>query len=144
LGDAGGVTAPVEYLLVGFPGNQFNGEILPALAQLVEDGLVRIIDLAFIKKDADGSVTIFEYDELEEVAGVADIDGEADGLLSDADLVEAAEGLEPNTSAALLVWEDLWAERFADALYDSGGEVLAGERIPRAIVEAALAALGDS
>jgi hypothetical protein len=69
---------PVEYVVIGFPGNQFKGEIVPAVAELVDTGVVRIIDVAFIKKDADGNTTMFEYDTLDDVLafGFADIDGE--------------------------------------------------------------------
>src|SRR5262245_38754254 len=96
---------PVEYLIIGFPGNQFKGEIAPALADLIAKGTIRVIDLVFIKKDADGSTTTFEYDALDEFAVFADLDGEAGGLLNDEDVALAAETLAPNSSAALLVWE---------------------------------------
>jgi Family of unknown function (DUF6325) len=132
---------PVEYVLIGFPGNRFKGEIIPALAQLVESGTIRIIDLVFVKKDADGAMEVFEYDALDEVTDVAEIEGEAGGLLSDEDIAFAAEALEPDTSAALLVWEDRWAAPLADALRNAGGVLIDGERIPHDIVEAALETL---
>jgi Family of unknown function (DUF6325) len=128
---------PVEYVLIGFPGNRFKGEIIPALAQLVEAGTIRIIDLVFVKKDADGAMEVFEYDALDEVRDVAQIEGEAGGLLSDEDIAFAAEALEPDCSAALLVWEDRWAAPLADALRNAGGVLIDGERIPHDIVEAA-------
>ena len=79
---------PVEYVLIAFPGNRFKGEIVPAVAELVDDGTVRIIDVAFIKKDAEGNTTMFEYDMLDDVLafGFADVDGEAGGVLNDEDL----------------------------------------------------------
>ena len=77
---------PVEYIIVGFPGNQFNGRIAPELINLVESGTVRILDLVFIGKDADGSVVSFEIDELGEVAGFSDLDGELGGLIGPADI----------------------------------------------------------
>ncbi len=128
---------PVEYLIIGFPGNQFKGEVIPALADLVEAGTVRILDLVIIKKDADGSITSFEYDGLEDTAAFAEVDGEAGGLLSEDDIELAAEALEPDSSAALLVWEDTWAAPLAQALRNAGGVLLAGERIPHEVVEAA-------
>ena len=134
--------APVEYLIISFPGNQFNGKIAPALADLVERGTIHILDLVFIKKDADGTVTSFEFEELEEAAGFADIDGEADGLLNEEDIELAAETLAPDSSALFILWEDLWAAEFARAVIDSGGELVVGERIPHAIVEAAYAEVG--
>lgn len=134
---------PVEYVVIAFPGNRFKGEIVPAVAELVDNGLVRILDVAFIKKDAAGNTTMFEYDTLDDVLafGFADVDGEAGGVLNDEDLELAAEGLEPDSSAALIVWEHLWAARVAQAIRDAGGRIVAGERIPPEIVEQALADL---
>ena len=133
---------PVEYLIVGFPGNQFNGNIVPALVKLVESGTIRIIDMLFITKDADGTVEGFEYEDHPELSAYGDLDEELDGLLNEEDIEMAAEVLEPNSSAAFLVWEDLWAKEFADAVRGSGGVLIAGERIPAQIVEEALAAIG--
>jgi hypothetical protein len=132
---------PVEFVIIGFPGNQFRGEIAPALADLVESGTIRILDLVFVKKDADGTASAFEYDAVAEAAEFAGLDGEAGGLLSDEDIAEAAENLDPDSSAALLVWEDVWAEPFATALRNAGGVLVAGERIPHDVVEVAFADL---
>jgi Family of unknown function (DUF6325) len=134
---------PVEYVVIGFPGNRFKGEIVPAIAELVDND---IIDVAFIKKDADGTVTTFEYDSFDDVLefGFADIDGEAGGVLNDEDLGLAAETVEPNSSASLIVWEHRWAARVAQAIRDAGGRIIAGERIPHEIVERALADLTTS
>jgi hypothetical protein len=140
-------TGPVEYVVIAFPGNRFKGEIVPAVAELVDTGIVRILDVAFIKKDADGNTTMFEYDTLDDVLafGFADIDGEAGRVLNDEDLELAAETLEPDSSAALIVWEHRWAARAAQAIRDAGGRIIAGERVPDEIVEHALAdlATGD-
>jgi hypothetical protein len=140
-------TGPVEYVVIAFPGNRFKGEIVPAVAELVDTGIVRILDVAFIKKDADGNTTMFEYDTLDDVLafGFADIDGEAGRVLNDEDLELAAEALEPDSSAALIVWEHRWAARAAQAIRDAGGRIIAGERVPDEIVEHALAdlATGD-
>jgi hypothetical protein len=125
---------PVEYIIIKFPGNQFKGEIVPALADLVDSGTVRILDLVFVLKDADGDVTSIEYEDL---PGMSDVDGEADGLLSEEDLVLAAEVLEPESSGLLIVWEDTWAKPLAEALRGAGGIIVAGERIPHEIVQAA-------
>jgi uncharacterized membrane protein len=134
---------PVEYVVIGFPGNRFKGEIVPAVAELVDNDIVRIIDVVFIKKDADGQVTMFEYDVLDDVLafGFADIDGEAGGVLNDDDLELAAETLEPDSSAALIVWEHRWAARVARAIRDAGGRIIAGERVPDDVVEQAMAGL---
>jgi hypothetical protein len=131
--------APVEYLIIGFPGNQFNGKIVPALTELVQSGHVKILDLIFISKDDEGNVTAFEYDELDDLLPLGAVTEESMGLLNDEDVEMAAETLDPNSSAAFLVWEDLWASKFAAAVRDSGGVFIAGERIPHEIVEAAVA-----
>ena len=130
---------PVDYLIVAFPGNEFRGEIAPALADLVEAGTIRIIDLAFVGKDAEGNVAAFELTDIDpevregfEKAGV-----EVSGLFNEDDLAAAGEELEPNSSAALLVWENVWAQNVAQAMRDAGGEVLDFERIPHEVVQAA-------
>ena len=132
---------PVEYIIVGFPGNQFNGEIAPELAKLVESGTIRILDLVFVSKDEDGSTMTFEYDDHDDFAPFAELDGEVGGMISQEDIEYAAESLEPNSSAALLVWEDTWAAALVAALHDVDGVLLEGARIPRDLVEAAFADL---
>ena len=121
---------PVEYLVIGFPGNRFKGEIVPAIAELVDNDLVHILDVLFIKKDADGTVTGFEYDALDDVLefGFAEVDGEAGDMLNDEDIQLAAEVLEPDSSAALIVWEDRWAAPVAQAIRDAGGPDAARQR----------------
>jgi hypothetical protein len=122
---------PIDYLIVEWPGRQPNGEAAPHLIDLVERGLVRIIDLAFISKDEDGAVSRLEIADLgEEVEAFAEFDGASTGLLSEDDAGEAANALEPGTSAALLVYENLWAAPFASALRASGGQLVASGRIP--------------
>jgi hypothetical protein len=134
-------TGPVEYIIVGFPGNKFTGEIGPELVALVESGTVRVLDLIFIGKDADGSVVSFEIDELDALAGFQDLDADVGGLISPEDIEYAAANLEPNSSAALLIWEDLWAKPFADAVRRSEGVLLEGARIPVELITPALAGL---
>jgi hypothetical protein len=131
-------TGPVEYIIVGFPGNKFTGEIAPELIALVDSGTVRILDLIFIGKDADGSVVSFEIDELDALAGFEGLEGEVGGLISPADIEYAAAALEPNSSAAMLIWEDLWALPFAEAVRRSDGILLEGARIPHELIAPAL------
>jgi hypothetical protein len=135
---------PVEYVLLGFPGNNFTGQIVPELAKLIDSGLVRIIDLTFISKDAAGRVEVVEYDAVEELAAFAGLDAEVGGILTDEDVAHAAMSLEPNTSAALLLWEDTWATPFAEAVRNANGVILEGARIPREVIERALDALADA
>jgi hypothetical protein len=132
------IIGPVEYLVVGFPGNQFRGEIVPALTALLDQGMIRILDLAIISKDADGTVLLFEAGELhDEVSqSLALIEGEHEAMLSEADLLMAAEDLEYNTTAAALLFENVWAGRFAQAVRNADGEVLVNVRIPYHVVEA--------
>jgi uncharacterized protein DUF6325 len=130
---------PVQYLIVAFPGNRFSGEIAPALADLVEAGTIRIIDIAFAGKDADGNTMAFELADLDpEVRqGLENIGATTGGLFNEEDLMAAAEELEPDTSAALLLWEDVWAARVADAMRDAGGVLFDFGRIPHEVVQAA-------
>ena len=131
---------PVEYMIVAFPGNRLKGEIVPALAELVEAGTLRIIDLAFVMKDADGAVVTAEMADLDsEVFKAFDaLSPETMGLLNQEDLAAAGEELEPNSSAALLVWEDVWATKLRDAILNAGGELLDLERVPHEVVNAAI------
>ena len=130
---------PVEYLIVAFPGNRFRGEIAPALAELVEAGTIRIIDIAFVGKDEDGTVASFELTELDPDVreGLEAMGVEVSGLLNEEDLEAAAEELEPDSSAALLVWEDVWAKEVARAMRDAGGELFDFGRLPHEVVQAA-------
>ena len=135
---------PVEYLILGFPGNNFTGQIVPELAKLLDSGLVRIIDLTFITKDAAGRVDVVEYNAVEELAAFAGLDAEVGGILTDEDIAHAALSLEPNTSAALLIWEDTWATPFAEAVRNANGVILEGARIPREIIEEVMDALANA
>jgi uncharacterized membrane protein len=130
---------PVDYAIIGFPGNRFRGEIAPALADLVESNTIRLIDVAFVGKDEDGNVLAFELTELDpDVQESLDSLGiEVQGLLNEDDLQDAAEGLEPNSSAAVLVWENVWARNVTQAMRDAGGVLLAFERLPHEVVQAA-------
>jgi hypothetical protein len=130
---------PIDYIIVEWPGRQPNGEAVPHLVDLVDRGLIRILDLAFITKDEDGSVVALEISELsEQVEEFAQFAGASSGLLSDEDMGEAAQALEPGTSAALLVYENSWAAPFATAVRRSGGQLVASGRIPVNEVLAAL------
>ena len=133
------ITGPVEYMLIAFPGNRFSGEIAPALHELVDSNTIHIIDLLFIKKDADGHLLVVELDTLDDDEGAMfdDLDGDLEDLLSMADIERAAAELPNNCAAGLLVWENLWAARFAEAVRNAHGEVIASERIPHELIEAA-------
>lgn len=137
--DASVEMGPIDYILVEWPGRQPNGEVAPHLVELVDRGLIRILDLAFVTKDEDGTVAGLELADLGD--GAAELEvfaGASSGLLHEDDLTEAAAALEPGTSAALLVYENTWAAPFAAAVRRSGGQLVASGRIP---VEDVLAAL---
>jgi Family of unknown function (DUF6325) len=138
---------PIEYLVVAFPGNKFKGEIIPALAELVENGTIRILDLVFILKDEAGDIAAVELSDLDpqdEAAGMSDIATVDTGLLNEEDIQLAAESLDNNSSAGLLVFENVWAARFADAVRNADGQLVANERIPHDIVQAALSYAAES
>lgn len=125
---------PAELLVIKFPGNQFNGEILPSLADLIESGTIRLIDLLAVIKDGAGQVTVLEAKEAFPDGPISTLVGDANLLGSD-DVDAIAEELEPNSSAAMLLFEHLWAVSFVQALRNSGGELIMQERIPAAAVE---------
>jgi hypothetical protein len=130
---------PVDYLIVAFPGNRFRGEIAPALAELVDAGTIRIIDLAFVGKGKDGNAVAMEVTELDpDVQEALETIGiQVGGLLNEEDLQSAADSLEPGSSAAVLVWENVWAREVAQAMRDAGGQLIAFERLPHDVVQAA-------
>ncbi|HKH18045.1 MAG TPA: DUF6325 family protein [Solirubrobacteraceae bacterium] len=131
---------PIDYVVLEWAGEQpVTGEVMPLLVDLVDRGVIRILDLAFLAKDRDGSVAAIDFDELaQENAGLADFEGASSGLLDQDDLEDAATALEPGTVAAVLVWENRWAAPIAMALRRSGGQLVATGRIP---VQAILASL---
>jgi len=134
---------PIDYIVIEFPGNKFTGEAFPALIDLVDKGLIHIIDLLFIKKDLDGSVQVLGISDLGQ-EGDFDLtvfEGASAGLLGDDDVAEAASAVEPGSSAGLLVYENVWAAPFASAVRRSGGQLVASGRIPVQAVLAALDAL---
>jgi hypothetical protein len=123
---------PIDYLLIAWPDPHPNGEIAPLLVDLVDRGIIRILDLAFIRKETDGRVTQLSQVDLErmQVLEALLFDGAASGLLGPDDLDEAAHALEPGTSAGVLVYENVWAAPFASAVRRAGGYVAATGRIP--------------
>ncbi|HEX5929413.1 MAG TPA: DUF6325 family protein [Solirubrobacterales bacterium] len=130
---------PIDYILVEWPGRQPTGEAVPHLIDLVERGVIRILDLAFIAKGEDGSVAGLEIADLGDVvAEYAVFEGASSDLLSEDDVAAAGDALEPGTSAALLVYENRWAAPFAAAVRRSGGQLVASGRIPVQDVLAAL------
>ncbi|MEI2620065.1 MAG: DUF6325 family protein [Candidatus Nanopelagicales bacterium] len=134
---------PVDVAVVLFEGNRFNGQVAPALAELQQSGTVRIIDLAFLTRDADGNAGFVEVEDADVADAFAGISESQLDLLNDEDLMSMAEGLDPDSSAMVVVWENTWASRLAAAVRGSGGEVISYLRIPRETVVAAIEALEE-
>jgi hypothetical protein len=130
---------PIDYLMVEFPGNKFNGQVLPALTDLIARGIVRILDLAFMTKDADGSVAFGELEDLDDIGPLQGLSAFLADVVSEEDLAAAAKELPANSSAVVIVWENTWAAPFAKAVLDSGGEVVASGRLAGSDVLDALA-----
>jgi len=137
------VMGPVDVAVIGFTGDAFNGQIVPALSELVESGTVRIIDLVFIRKAANGDTTVIEAIDSELDPAFAGLSDNQHDLLSDEDLEELAESLDPATAAMVIVWENSWAARFAKAVRDSQGFLISQDRIPHEVVSEAIAALTE-
>jgi hypothetical protein len=132
---------PIDYVLVEWPGKQPDGQIAPHLVDLVDRGLIRILDLAFLAKAEDGTIEALEISDIGDAAELTIFEGASTGLLDEEDHAEAGAALEPGTSAALLVYENTWAAPFATAVRRSGGQLVASGRIPIQDVLAALDAV---
>jgi hypothetical protein len=128
-------------MIVAFPGNQFKGEIAPALEELVQSGTIRIIDLAFVIKAEDGSMAGVELEDAgsDVFQAFETLATERGGFVSEEDLQAVAGALEPNSAAAILVWEDVWATRLADAIENANGQLIDIQRVPRELVQEAVA-----
>ena len=137
---------PIEYIVLGFDGTRLTGDTAPALVDLLETGMVRIVDLAVVARDPNGGVRISETEELgpEVAAAFAKLPGSVPGLLSEADLEELGNDLEPDSTALAMLVEHVWATRFASAVRAAGGRLILSERIPHAVVEEARASLGSA
>ncbi len=136
---------PVELIVLHFEGNAFRQEVLPVLQQLVDDGTVRILDLLFEVKDQDGRLSVAETDEVREAFGeFQPLIAELTELLTEDDAERLGGSLAPNSSAALILFEDCWANRFRDAVQTAGGRLVVSERIPRAVIDELIAARSAS
>ena len=138
---------PIEVIVVEFPGNRFNGKIIPELKRLVDAGTIRIVDGLLISREEGDAITILEIDQVTgdtDLAALAELFDTLDALISDEDIESLSESLEPNSSAAILVFEHTWAIPFRDAVVDSGGVLAAAIRIPADVVENVIAALAET
>ncbi len=132
---------PIELLVVKFPGNQFKGEIAPALQELVENRTIKVIDLIFAMKDEEGTLAILELNALgdETLAVFEPEPSELSGSLTEDDARSLSGGLENNSSVAILLFENTWATKFVEAIRNANGELVMIERVPRAVIDELIA-----
>jgi uncharacterized membrane protein len=129
---------PIDYVVIEWPAEQPTGTVVPKIVDLVDRGIVRIIDIAFVGKDSGGAVYAMQLSDFEGDGSFAAFEGAATGIIGDDDLEDAGNALEPGTSAAVLIWENRWAAPVAVALRESGAQLVASGRIP---VQGIIAAL---
>ncbi|HET9022269.1 MAG TPA: DUF6325 family protein [Ornithinibacter sp.] len=136
------VLGSVDWIVVEFPGSKFNGEVAPAITDLVDRGLVRILDLLIIKKDEDGGFEAFEMGDLDdsELGELRRHEAELAMVLSEQDVIDLTEAIEPGSTAAVLVWENLWSAPVGAAIRHAGGQLVASGRIPTQAVLAVIEA----
>ena len=131
---------PISYLIVEFPGNKMTGEGFPLLVDLVDRGIIRILDLMFETRETDGTVRAINLRDIDQ-DGQVDLtvfEGASSGLLDDSDLADAAPAIEPGSSAGILIFENRWATQFTQALRRGGAQLVAAGYIPQDDVAASL------
>ena len=136
-------TGPIDYLVVEFPGNRMTGEGLPLLVDLVDSGIIRILDLVFVRRELDGSIAAVELKDFDNDGelDLAVFEGASSGLVGSDDLDEMTSVIEPGSSAGLLIYENVWAAPFAAALRRGGAQLVASGRIPTQAILASLEAM---
>ena len=143
MADDANALGPISYLIVEFPGNKMTGEGLPILADLVERGLITILDLAFVTKDADGTIGVMELADIDAdgTFDVAVFAGASSGLMDHSDFADASPAISPGSSAAIMIFENKWATEFVGALRRGGAELVAAGYIPQDDLAASLDAM---
>jgi hypothetical protein len=137
---ADATTGPISYLVVEFPGNKMTGEGFPILVDLVDQGVIRILDLMFVARDTDGTVRILDLSDIDH-DGTLDLsvfEGASSGLLDESDVADAAPVIDPGSSAGILIFENRWAASFTQALRRGGADLVAAGYIPQDALEASL------
>jgi uncharacterized membrane protein len=131
---------PLDYAVIGFPGNKFKGEIAPEIYRLAEEGLIKIVDVIFISKDKDGQFTALELNDLtdEEYAQFVPLAEHMDPLFTPEDVASLAESVPPNCSALVLLWQNIWTQKFRRAVANSNGQLLVHERVPAEVLNAVM------
>jgi hypothetical protein len=131
---------PISYLIVQFPGNKMTGEAFPILVDLVDRGVIRILDLVFVTREADGTVVAMELSDFDGDGelDLAVFEGASSGLLDSSDLADASDVIDAGSSAAILIYENSWATSFTQALRGSGAELVAAGFVPQDALLASL------
>ncbi len=138
------IMGPVDIVVIGYPADApQTGEAIPIFLDLVDRGVIRVLDVAGVRREEDGSYTAFDADVADGVVDFAHFDGAQSGLISEEDLSTAAEAMEPGSAAILIVFENTWAAPFAAAVARNGGHLLAFERVGTEDLLEAAAALED-
>lgn len=135
---------PVELIVIAFPDGKLHPEVAPALKEIVDSGTCRIIDLLFVRKDGEGKVKIVELEDSGIAEAFTNVDGDVFDLINASDVESLAEDLPNGSAAGLIVWENTWATKFAEAVRASKGRVVTNLRIPHSIVEAAMRAMEEA
>jgi hypothetical protein len=133
---------PIDYVVVEFPAgaSSFTGEMAAELVRLVETGLIRLVDVLILTKDADGSIEAAELSDIGDLGELQALEAELAELLAEEDVEHLAAAMDPGTTAGVLIWENLWAAPFASAARRSGGQLIANGRIPIQAIIASLEA----
>jgi uncharacterized membrane protein len=131
---------PIDYVVIEFPEGQHRSEAAPLLLDLVDRGIIRILDLVFIRKDEDGSISGLEISDLDGdgASEFTVFEGASSGLLTEEDKHEAGNAMETGSAALVILFENRWAAPFARAMRQAGGQLVAFDRIP---IQALLSAL---
>ena len=131
---------PIDFIALEFKGNNFKGEIIPALVELIANKTIRVIDLVIVLKDEKGKVEIAELQQLTpDIIAVFDpLDKEVNGLIKEVDATMVGRNMENNSTAAVMLFENLWAVKFKEAVLNADGRLLMQERIPNEVVLEAL------
>ncbi len=134
---------PLDYAVIGFPGNRLKGEIAPEIYRLAEEGLIRIVDLIFISKDNDGQFTAFELNDLtdDEYTQFVPLAEHIDPLFTFEDVTSMASYVPPDYSALVILWQNIWTEKLRRAVAKADGQLLAHERIPAEVLKSVMAEL---
>ena len=140
MADDSNAMGPISYLIVEFPGNKMTGEGFATLVDLVDRGVIRILDLRFVTRDADGSMRALELADIDRDGefDLAIFEGASAGLLDDSDLADASSVIEPGSSAGVLIFENRWATSFVQALRGGGAQLVAAGYIPQDSIVSAL------